>query len=115
MRSLRGAAPLGNGDAQLDGTPCLDRATVAGIVFIAHDTGGKMETLEAIHKRCSLKAHLSERAIEPDKVNTVLGAACLAPSARNKQPSAVAFYRRPREGGGRESGASRVFWSQDSR
>jgi hypothetical protein len=24
-----------------------------------------METLEAIHKRCSLKAHLSERAIEP--------------------------------------------------
>ena len=45
-----------------------------------------METLEAIRKRCSLKAHLSERAIEPEKINTVLGAACLAPSARNMQP-----------------------------
>lgn len=45
-----------------------------------------METLEAIRKRCSLKAHMSERAIEPDKVNTVLGSACLAPSARNMQP-----------------------------
>jgi nitroreductase len=45
-----------------------------------------METLEAIHKRCSLKAHLSENAIEPDKIKVVLGAACLAPSARNMQP-----------------------------
>lgn len=45
-----------------------------------------METLEAIRKRCSLKAHLSGRAIEPEMINTVLGAACLAPSARNMQP-----------------------------
>ena len=45
-----------------------------------------METFEAIHKRCSLKAHLSGRAIEPEKINLVLNAACLAPSARNMQP-----------------------------
>ena len=45
-----------------------------------------METLEAIRKRCSLKAHLSGRAIEQEKINTVLDAACLAPSARNLQP-----------------------------
>lgn len=45
-----------------------------------------METLEAIRKRCSLKAHLSGRAIEPEKLDLVLEAARLAPSARNTQP-----------------------------
>jgi nitroreductase len=45
-----------------------------------------METLEAIRKRCSLKDHLSDRAIEPEKIKMVLDAACLAPSARNTQP-----------------------------
>jgi nitroreductase len=45
-----------------------------------------METLSAIKKRCSLKHHLSERMVEPEKVRLVLEAACLAPSARNLQP-----------------------------
>ncbi len=45
-----------------------------------------METLTAIQKRCSLKLHLSPRAIEPEKINAVLEAARLAPSARNMQP-----------------------------
>ena len=45
-----------------------------------------METFEAIRKRCSLKTHLSKRAIEPDKVNLILDAARLAPSASNMQP-----------------------------
>ena len=45
-----------------------------------------METLETIAKRCSLKSHLSGRAIEPEKINRILEAACLAPSARNTQP-----------------------------
>jgi nitroreductase len=45
-----------------------------------------METLEVIHKRCSLKTHLSGRKIEPEKINTILEAARLAASARNSQP-----------------------------
>ncbi len=45
-----------------------------------------METLDAIRKRCSLKNHLSDRPVEPEKLGTVLNAACLAPSARNLQP-----------------------------
>jgi nitroreductase len=45
-----------------------------------------VQTLEVIRKRCSLKTHLSKRAIEPDKVNLILEAAQLAPSARNLQP-----------------------------
>jgi nitroreductase len=45
-----------------------------------------METLETIGKRCSLKPHLSWRAIEAEKINRVLEAACLVPSARNTQP-----------------------------
>ena len=45
-----------------------------------------MQTLEAIRKRCSLKLHLSKRPIEPEKVDLVLEAARLAPSARNLQP-----------------------------
>ena len=45
-----------------------------------------METVEAIRKRCGLKAHVSGRAIESEKINMVLEAACLAPSARNRQP-----------------------------
>ena len=45
-----------------------------------------MQTLEAIHKRCSLRTHVSGRPIEPEKINLVLDAARLAPSARNMQP-----------------------------
>ncbi len=45
-----------------------------------------METLDAIRKRCSLKNHLSDRPVEPEKLRAVLQAACLAPSARNLQP-----------------------------
>ena len=45
-----------------------------------------METFEAIHKRCSLKMHLSGRPIEEEKIQAVLKAGQLAPSARNTQP-----------------------------
>jgi len=45
-----------------------------------------METLEAIHKRASLKLHLSPRQVEQEKIDKVLGAARVAPSARNRQP-----------------------------
>ncbi len=45
-----------------------------------------METLDAIHTRCSLKAHLSGQPIEAEKVQAVLEAGQLAPSARNMQP-----------------------------
>jgi nitroreductase len=45
-----------------------------------------MDTLETIHKRCSLKAHISNREIEAEKINTILEAGSLAPSARNYQP-----------------------------
>ena len=45
-----------------------------------------METLEAINKRASLKTRLSARDIEQDIIAKVLGAARLAPSARNNQP-----------------------------
>lgn len=45
-----------------------------------------METWEAIGKRCSLKAHLADRPVEVEKIQHVLDAARLAPSARNTQP-----------------------------
>jgi len=45
-----------------------------------------VQTLEAIRKRCSLKTHLSKKAVEPEKIEQVLEAARLAPSARNLQP-----------------------------
>ena len=45
-----------------------------------------METLEAINKRASLKTHLSTRDVEREKIVKILGAARLAPSARNNQP-----------------------------
>jgi len=45
-----------------------------------------METLETINKRASLKARLSSREIEPEKIVKILDAARLAPSARNRQP-----------------------------
>src|SRR5512139_4019373 len=45
-----------------------------------------METLTAIRKRCSLKNHLGSREIEAEKINSILNAAILAPSARNTQP-----------------------------
>ncbi|MBN1514944.1 nitroreductase family protein [Candidatus Sumerlaeota bacterium] len=45
-----------------------------------------METLEAIRKRCSLKNQLSGKEINPELIETILGAARLAPSARNTQP-----------------------------
>ena len=45
-----------------------------------------MHTLEAIRKRCSLRAHLSDKPVELEKIDIVLEAARLAPSARNSQP-----------------------------
>jgi len=45
-----------------------------------------METLEAIRKRCSLKAHISTRKIEQEKIDLILEAGRLAASARNTQP-----------------------------
>lgn len=45
-----------------------------------------METHEAIRKRCSLKLHLSKKPIEPEKLERVLEALRLAPSAQNLQP-----------------------------
>lgn len=51
-----------------------------------HQKGDGMETLEAINKRASLKAHLSTRDIEQEKIVKILEAARLAPSARNNQP-----------------------------
>ena len=45
-----------------------------------------METLEAIKKRASLKTRLSAREIEEAKIEKILDAARLAPSARNTQP-----------------------------
>jgi len=45
-----------------------------------------LETLDAIRKRCSLKLHLSKKPVEPEKLEQVLEAARLAPSARNLQP-----------------------------
>ncbi len=45
-----------------------------------------MDTLEAIRKRCSLKLHLSKKPVEGEKIELVLEAALLAPSARNLQP-----------------------------
>jgi len=45
-----------------------------------------METFDTIRKRCSLKGHISGREIEPEKINLILEAGQLAPSARNYQP-----------------------------
>jgi nitroreductase len=45
-----------------------------------------METFDTIHKRCSLKARISSRSIEPEKIDKILEAGRLAPSARNNQP-----------------------------
>ncbi len=45
-----------------------------------------METLESIHKRASLKLRLTSRPVEQEKIDKVLEAARVAPSARNKQP-----------------------------
>ena len=45
-----------------------------------------MDTLNTIRKRCSLKAHISKREIEKEKLNTILEAGQLAASARNNQP-----------------------------
>ena len=45
-----------------------------------------MDTLNTIRKRCSLKAHLSKREIEKEKINIILEAGQLAASARNNQP-----------------------------
>ena len=45
-----------------------------------------METLVTIRNRCSLKAHISGREIEPEKINIILEAGRLAASARNNQP-----------------------------
>lgn len=45
-----------------------------------------METLDSIHKRASLKLRLTARPVEQEKIEKVLEAARVAPSARNKQP-----------------------------
>lgn len=45
-----------------------------------------METLATIRARCSLKTHISPRAIEPEKIIEILEAGKLAASARNYQP-----------------------------
>jgi nitroreductase len=45
-----------------------------------------METSEVICRRCSLKTHLSKRPVDLEKINAILDAARLAPSARNSQP-----------------------------
>ncbi len=45
-----------------------------------------METLETIKKRASLKTRLSPRPVEQEKIELILDAARLAPSARNSQP-----------------------------
>jgi nitroreductase len=45
-----------------------------------------MDTLDTIRNRCSLKAHISGREIEPEKINKILEAGRLAASARNTQP-----------------------------
>lgn len=45
-----------------------------------------METLQAISKRASLKTCLSTRDVEKEKIEKVLEAARLAPSAINMQP-----------------------------
>ena len=45
-----------------------------------------MEALEAIKKRASLKTHFSGREVEQEKIDRILEAATLAPSARNTQP-----------------------------
>ena len=45
-----------------------------------------METLEAIRKRCSLKTHVSGRAISAQTLDIIFDAARLAGSARNFQP-----------------------------
>jgi len=45
-----------------------------------------METLEAINRRASLKTCCSTRDVEQEKIEKILDAARLAPSARNVQP-----------------------------
>lgn len=45
-----------------------------------------METSETISSRASLKLKLTPRDVEQEKINKVLEAARLAPSARNTQP-----------------------------
>jgi nitroreductase len=45
-----------------------------------------METLEAIKRRASLKTCCSAQDVEKEKIETILEAARLAPSARNNQP-----------------------------
>lgn len=63
---------------------------VGVITRVAHSNsnlkGDVMETLETIAKRASLKAHLSGREVEHEKIIKILEAARLAPSARNTQP-----------------------------
>jgi nitroreductase len=54
-----------------------------------------METQEAIRKRCSLKLHLSKKPIEPNKLEQVLEAVRLAPSARNLQPWRLVVVQEP--------------------
>jgi nitroreductase len=50
------------------------------------EKGEKLETLKAISQRTSLKGSLSGRDVEREKIEKLLEAASLAPSARNQQP-----------------------------
>ena len=45
-----------------------------------------MELMDTISKRASLKGHISNRDVEDEKIEKMLEAARLAPSARNNQP-----------------------------
>jgi len=53
--------------------------------FATTERGYKMETLDTINKRASLKTRLSPRHVEQEKIEKILDAARLAPSARNSQ------------------------------
>jgi nitroreductase len=62
-------------------------AVIGGIKYsLPQQKGDKMETLETINKRASLKTRLSPRHVEQENIEKVLHAARLAPSARNIQP-----------------------------
>ena len=45
-----------------------------------------METREVVNKRASLKMRMSAREVEQEKIDQILDAARVAPSARNMQP-----------------------------
>ena len=61
-------------------------ALVDGVLKdIGTECKSSIETLETIGKRTSLKASLSAREVEQEKITKILDAARFAPSARNQQ------------------------------